>query len=115
MIALSLAIVTELIGLIILRYRPMRERWRGRLVAAWFWSGYAVFVWAFLIRFGERGSLYWREGDAPWAVGLAVGALLLAYGMRWVQERHPDPPDSTDWLQSALNDPRRTQSPTRAS
>jgi len=99
-VALGLAIVTELIGLVILRYRPMRERWRARLAAAWFWSGYAVFLWAFLIRFGERRSLHWRAGDGPWAVGLAVGALLMAFGMRWVREREPG---RKDQLQSALN------------
>ena len=98
--ALGLAIVTEVICLVILRYRRVGQRWRARLVAAWFWSGYAVLLWTFLIRFGERGSLHWRAGDAPWAVGLAVGALLLTYGMRWVQER---PPDRKDQLQSALN------------
>jgi len=100
MTALGLAIVTELLCLVILRYGPMKERWRTRLVAAWFWSGYAVFLWAFLIRFGERGSLHWRAGDAPWALGLAAGALLLASGMRWIQQRQAE---CKDQLQSALN------------
>ena len=100
MMALGLAVVLELICLLVLRYQQMRNRWRARLVAAWYWSAYAVFLWAFLLRFGERGSLDWRAGDAPWVVGLGVGALLMAYGIRWVQERQAERKDE---LQSALN------------
>jgi len=100
MLALGLAIVIELICLVVLRYRPMRDRWQTRLVAAWFWSAYAVFLWAFVIQFGERGSLDWRGGDAPWAVGLGLGALLIAYGVRWVNERQAE---RRHELQSALH------------
>jgi len=100
LLALGLAIVAELICLVILRYRRMREARRARLVVAWFWSGYALFIWAFVSRFGERGSLDWRAGDAPWMVGLAVGALLMVYGMRWVQQRQGKREDA---LQPALN------------
>ena len=100
MIALGLAIVFELICLLVLRYQPMRDPWRARLVAAWYWSAYAVFLWAFVLRFGERGGLDWRAGDAPWVVGLGVGVLLMAYGIRWIKERQAERDDE---LQSALN------------
>jgi len=99
-VALSLAIVAEVIWLVILRYRPMSDPWRARLTVAWFWGAYAVFIWAFVIRFGERGSLDWHTGDAPWVAGLAVGALLMGYGMRWVQERQAKREDA---LQTVLN------------
>ena len=97
---LALAILIELISLVVLRYQPIRRRWRTRFASAWFWSAYAVLVWAFLSRFGARGSLDWRAGDAPWTLGLAVGALLMAYGMRWVQDR---PRSRRAQLESALN------------
>jgi hypothetical protein len=100
MTALGLAVVLELICVLVLRYQPMRDPWRARLVAAWFWSAYAVLLWAFVMRFGERGSMEWRAGDALWAVGFGVGALLMGYGMSWVKERQPEREDE---FQSALN------------
>jgi hypothetical protein len=100
MTALGLAVVLELICIPVLRYQPMRDPWRAWVVGAWFWSAYAVFLWAFFIRFGERGSLDWRAGDAPWALGLGVGALLMVSGVRWIKGRRTERPDE---LQSALN------------
>ena len=100
MVTLVLAIVSEVFFLLVLRYVPITDQWLPRLGAAWFWSSYVVFVWAFLFRFAKRGSIAWLAGDGPWVIGLSVGALLMAFGLRWVRQRRAG---HADELRSAFN------------